>query len=343
MVDISAFAIFDVVGGGALDHLQRVALAEMDVPVGRVVYTPILNDAGGFKADLTIMRLGESTFRIVTGGLDGPRDFKWFSDHLPEDGSAALVDVSSAWCTLGVWGPRARDVVAAITDADMTHEGFPFARCRHIEIGTVPVLASRISYVGELGWELYAPIEQGAVLWDLVREAGRPHGIVPAGIGVYGTTGRIEKGYRLFGAELESEYNVVEAGMQRPTVKDASFVGKEAHLRHREEEQAAILCTLTVDDPTSRSGVKRYMLGREPILTPDGERIVDRRGRGSYVTSAGSGPSVGKHVLLAYLPPGHAREGDKLLVQYMGERYPVTIDVVGSRPLFDPENSRIRC
>jgi glycine cleavage system aminomethyltransferase T len=343
MVDISAFAIFDVVGGGALDHLQRVALAEMDVPVGRVVYTPILNDAGGFKADLTIMRLGESTFRIVTGGFDGPRDFKWFSDHLPEDGSASLVDVSSAWCTLGVWGPRARDVVASITDADMTHEGFPFARCREIEIGTVPVLASRISYVGELGWELYAPIEQGAVLWDLVREAGRPHGLVPAGIGVYGTTGRIEKGYRLFGAELESEYNVVEAGMQRPTVKDADFVGREAHLRHREEEPAAILCTLTVDDPTSRSGVKRYMLGREPILTPDGRRIVDRKGRGSYVTSAGSGPSVGKHVLLAYLPPEHAREGDKLLVQYMGERYPVTIDVVGSRPLFDPENARIRC
>jgi glycine cleavage system aminomethyltransferase T/glycine/D-amino acid oxidase-like deaminating enzyme len=342
MIDLSAFAIFDVVGPGALDYLQRVALAEMDVEPGRVVYTPILNGQGGFKSDLTIMRLDDARFRIVTGGLDGPRDKKWFSDHLPEDGSASLLETTSAWCTLGVWGPRARDLVSSVTSDDVSHEGFPFARCRWIEIGPVRVLASRISYVGELGWELYAPMEQGRALWDVLWEAGQPLGLIPAGIGVYGTTGRIEKCYRLFGAELESEYNVVEAGMQRPKVKEADFVGKEAHLRHREEEPAALLCTLTVDDPTSSTGVKRYMLGREPILTPEGERIVDRKGRGSYVTSAGSGPSVGKHVLMAYLPPPHAQEGNRLLVQYMCERYPVTVEVVGSRALFDPENTRVR-
>jgi glycine cleavage system aminomethyltransferase T len=343
MIDLSAFHILDIAGGGALEFVQGVALAECDVPVGRVIYTPILNAHGGFKSDLTIMRVGENHFRVVTGGMDGPRDRKWFSDHLPEDGSASLLDVTSAWCTLGLWGPRARDVLSSVTDADVSHEGFPFIRFKHVQIGPVDAIASRISYVGELGWEIYAPMEQGAALWDIIWEAGQPHGIVPAGIGVYGTTGRIEKGYRLFGAELESEYNVVEAGMARPTVKDADFVGKEAYLRHREEEPAALLCTLTVDDPTSSSGVKRYMLGREPILTPDGARIVDSKGRSSYVTSAGSGPSVGKHVLLAYLPPEHAVEGNKLLVQYMGERYPVTVDVAGSRPLFDPENARIRC
>jgi glycine cleavage system aminomethyltransferase T/glycine/D-amino acid oxidase-like deaminating enzyme len=342
MIDLSAFAIFDVVGGGAMEFLQGVALAEVDVPVGRVIYTPILNGHGGFKSDLTMMRLGERHYRIVTGGMDGPRDFKWFSDNLPEDGSASLLDVTSALCTVGVWGPRARDLVASVTDADMSHEGFPFVRCRDIQVGPVRVLASRISYVGELGWELYAPMEQGQALWDVLWEAGRPLGVIPAGIGVYGTTGRIEKGYRLFGAELESEYSVVEAGMQRPTVKDADFVGKQAYVRHREAEPAALLCTLTVDDPTSSSGVKRYMMGREPILTPDGERIVDAKGRGSYVTSAGSGPSVGKHVLMAYLPPQHAVEGNALQVLYMGERYPVTVAVAGSRPLFDPENARIR-
>jgi glycine cleavage system aminomethyltransferase T/glycine/D-amino acid oxidase-like deaminating enzyme len=342
MIDLSAFAIYDVVGPGALDYLQGVALAEMDVPVGRVVYTPILNGHGGFKSDLTIMRVDDSQFRIVTGGMDGPRDFKWFRDHLPEDGSASLLDVTSAWCTLGLWGPRARDLLSSVTDADVSHESFPFVRCRWIEIGPVSVLASRISYVGELGWELYAPMEQGQALWDVLWEAGQPLGLVPAGIGVYGTTGRIEKGYRLYGAELESEYTVVEAGMQRPKVKDADFVGKAAHLRHREEEPAAVLCTLTVDDHTSAAGVKRYMLGREPILTQDGRRIVDRKGRGSYVTSAGSGPSVGKHVLMAYLPPEHAVEGNALLVKYMGEDYPVTVEVAGSRPLFDPENTRIR-
>jgi glycine cleavage system aminomethyltransferase T len=186
-------------------------------------------------------------------------------------------------------------------------------------------------------------MEQGRALWDVLWDAGRPHGLIPSGIGVYGTTGRIEKGYRLYGAELESEFDVVEAGMQRPTVKEADFVGKEAHLRHREAEPAALLSTLTVDDPTSSSGVKRYPLGREPILSADGERLVDSKGRGSYVTSAGSGPSVGKHVLMAYLPPEHAREGNKLLIQYMGERYPVTVAVAGSRSLFDPENARVRC
>ncbi len=342
MVDLSAFSIIDVVGGGSLDYLQRVALAEMDVPVGRVVYTPILNHEGGFKADLTIMRLGERQFRIVTGGMDGPRDWKWFSDLLPEDGSASLVDVTSAWCTVGVWGPRARDVLASITSEDISHEGFPFGRSRWVDLGTVHTLMSRISYVGELGWEIYAPFEQGRALWDTIWEAGQPFGLRPAGIGVYGTTGRIEKGYRLYGAELESEYNVVEAGMTRPSVKDSDFVGKAAYLRHREEEPAATLCTLTVDDNTSSSGVKRYMLGREPILTLDGERIADAKGRPAYVTSAGSGPSVGKHILMAYLPPAQAREGEKLLVQYMGERYPVTVAVAGSRSLFDPENERIR-
>jgi glycine cleavage system aminomethyltransferase T len=289
------------------------------------------------------MRLGDSHFRIVTGGMDGPRDFKWFRDNLPADGSAAILDATSAWTTIGLWGPRARDVLSSVTSADVSHEGFPFVRCRELEVGPVTVLASRISYVGELGWELYVPFEQGQALWDILWEAGQPHGIVPAGIGVYGTTGRIEKGYRLFGAELESEYNVVEAGMQRPTVKDADFVGKEAHLRHREEEPATLLCTLTLDDATSSSGVKRYMMGREPVLMPGRGRIVDARGRGSYVTSAGSAPSVGTHAMLAYLPPEHAVEGNKLEVQYMGERYPVTVAVVGSRPLFDPENARIRC
>jgi glycine cleavage system aminomethyltransferase T/glycine/D-amino acid oxidase-like deaminating enzyme len=344
MIDLSAFAIFDVVGAGALDYLQRMALAEMDVAVGRVVYTPILDQNGGFKADLTIMRLGENAFRIVTGGLDGPRDRKWFEDHLPGDGSAALDDVTSAWCTLGLWGPRARDVLESTTGDDVSHEGFPFARCRWIDVGPARVLASRISYVGELGWELYAPMEQGAAMWDTVWEAGQQFGIVPAGIGVYGTTGRIEKGYRLYGAELETEYNVVEAGMERRSVKDSDFIGKEAHLRHRDEEPAAILCTLSVDDNTSPSnGAQRYMLGREPILTARGERIVDRKGRSAYVTSAGSGPSVGKHLLLAYLPPEHAEEGNGLKVQYMGDRYPVTVAVKGSRSLFDPENTRVRC
>jgi len=323
MIDLSAFAIFDVTGPGALDVVQRLALRQMDVAVGRAVYTPLLTPGGGFRSDLTIMRLDEECFRVVTGAAHGRSDLKWFADHLPADGSAQVHDLTSSWCTLGLWGPRARDILASVTSDDVTHE-------------------SRISYVGELGWELYVPFEQGARLWDVIAQAGAPHAIVPAGIGVYGTTGRLEKCYRAYGFELDGEYNVVEAGMAWGAVKEEPFVGREAHLRHREEEPAALLCTLTVDDHTSASGVRRYMLGNEPILTRDGRALIDRHGRRSFATSAGAGPSIGKHILMSYLPPEHAAVGAQLAVEYMGERYPVTVEVVGATPIFDPENARIR-
>ena len=195
------------------------------------------------------------------------------------------------------------------------------------------MLASRISYVGDLGWELYVPIEQGARLWDVLWEAGSPHGLTACGIGVYGTTGRLEKGYRAFGAELESEYNVVEAGMARPTVKEQDFVGKEAHLRHRDEEPAAILCTLTIDDHTSAAGVKRYPLGREPITLRDGDAARPTpRAAAPTSRAPAPAPSLGKYILMAYLPPEHAVEGSsELAVEYMNERFPVTVDVVGAR------------
>jgi glycine cleavage system aminomethyltransferase T/glycine/D-amino acid oxidase-like deaminating enzyme len=342
MVDLTAFAIFDLVGPSALDVVQRVAMRQMDVPVGRVVYTPLLTPSGGFKQDLTIMRLGDERFRVVTGGAYGMSDLKWFADHLPADGTAQIHDQTGSWCTLGLWGPRARDILGAVTGADISHEGFPFARCATIEVGPLSVLASRISYVGDLGWELYVPIEQGAKLWDLIAEAGAPHGIIPAGIGVYGTTGRLEKGYRAYGAELDGEYNVVEAGMAWGPVKPQDFIGKEAHVRHREEGPATVMCTLTVDDHTSASGVKRYMLGGEPIVTPDGAPLLDAHGRRSYVTSAGAGPSIGKHILMGYLPPEHAVVGGRLAVEYMNERYPVTVASADSTSVFDPDNSRIR-
>ncbi len=342
MVDLSAFAIFDVTGPGALPFMQTMCVGQMDVAPGRVVYTPLLNPHGGIKADLTVMRLDERHFRIVTGGGLGMVDKKRFVDHLPADGSAHLADLTSAICTIGVWGPRARDLVRAASDDDFSNAGFPFATCRTVAFANVRVLASRISYVGELGWELYLPMEQGACLWDRLWEVGQKSGVVPIGIGVYATTGRLEKCYRAHGNELDQEFTLVEAGMARPTVKPQDFIGKAAYLRQRAEAPAAILCTLTVDDHASKSGVKRYMLGREPILGLDGESLTDRHGRRSYVTSAGAGPSVGQHILMSYLPPEHARVGAKLTVEYMGESYPVTVRVAGSQPLFDPENRRLK-
>jgi glycine cleavage system aminomethyltransferase T len=307
-----------------------------------VIYTPLLNTAGGIVADLTIIRLARDRYRVVTGGGLGMRDRKWFTDHLPADGSAQLADLTSALYTVGVWGPRARDLVRSIARDDLSNEAVPFGTARAVDLGSVRTLMSRISYVGELGWEIYCPMEEGLRLWDALWEAGQPHGVIAAGIGVYATTGRLEKGYRAHGAELELEFDLVEAGMARPRVKDADFVGKAAYLEQRSRPPAAVLCTLTVDDPTSASGVKRYMMGREPILSADGKALVDAKGRRSYVTSAGSGPSLGKHLLMAYLPPAEAVEGNHHLVEYFGERYRVTVAVAGSTPLFDPTNARIR-
>ena len=341
LVDLTAFAIFDIVGPGSLDVVQRAAVRQMDVAVGKVIYTPVLGINGGFKSDLTIMRLAHDQFRVVTGGAHGMADKKWFSDLLPADGSAQLVDLTTAYTTLGIWGPNARAILRAITNADVSHEGFPFGTCKVIEVGPLRVLASRISYVGDLGWELYVQIEQGAKLWDLIWEAGKKHGLIPVGIGVYGTTGRLEKSYRAYGNELETEYNVIEAGMGLAKVKPQDFVGKAAYLKHRESEPAAILCSATVDDHTSSSGEKRYMLGREVILTPDKKIITDSHGRRSYVTSAGSAPSLGKHVLMTYLPPQHAKVGEKLLVEYLGDFYPITVVSTTSTPLFDSANERI--
>ncbi len=342
IVDLSAFAIFDVVGPGALEAVQSIVVAQSDVPLGRVIYTPVLDGRGGFRSDLTVMRLAHDRFRVVTGGAHGMVDRKWFADRMPKDGTASVVDLTSAYTTIGLWGPNARDILGELTRDDISHEGFKFGSCRDIETDSMSVLASRISYVGELGWELHTPIEQGARLWSLLHEAGAPHGAVPVGIGVYGTTGRIEKGYRAFGFELDSERTIIEAGMQRPKVKAADFVGREAYLKQRAEEPKTVLCTLTVDDHTSSSGIKRYMLGGEPLLTASGGVLTDDHGHRPYVTTAGSAPSLGKHVLMAYLPPSEATVGNQLSVSYMEERYPVTVGSADASALFDPTNDRIK-
>jgi glycine cleavage system aminomethyltransferase T/glycine/D-amino acid oxidase-like deaminating enzyme len=340
VVDLSAFEIFDITGPGALDAVQVTCVAQCDVPVGKVVYTPVLDAAGGFKADLTVMRLGDDHFRVVTGAAHGPSDRSWFAAHCGPE--ATLTNHTDEIATIGLWGPRARDVLASLTSDDVSDAGFGFLTCREIPVSGISVLASRISYVGELGWEFYVATDDAAQLWEALLEAGASYGVVPVGIGVYGTTGRIEKGYRAVGTELDAERTIVEAGMQRPKVKAADFVGKEAYLAQREAEPQAVLCTLVVEDHTSASGIKRYMLGGEPILRRSGESLTDGHGHHPYVTTAGSAPSLGKHLLLAYLPPAEAVLGNELAVSYMEELYPVTVGSVDATPLLDPANERIR-
>ena len=348
MVDLTAFNEFDVEGPGALDYLQHLTVNSVAVPVGRSVYTPLLTADGGFRTDLTIMRLGEQHFRVVTGAFDGGRDKYWFTRNLPDDGSVTFTDRTSAMCTIGVWGPKAQATMATIVTGqhepyDVTQEGFPYGHVRDVLIDGVPCTMFRISYVGENGWEVYTNMEHGLRVWDTIWSAGEAFDIRPIGIGVYAVTGRLEKGYRLMGAELESEYDPVEAGLARPKVKSADFIGKDAYLAAREAGPAATLCTLEMLDHTSSEGIERFPTGgNEPIVTPDGERIVDAHGRVSRVTSAGAGPSLGAFLLMAYLPPEHAVEGTELGVVYMDEQYPVRVARVGSRPLFDPDDERMK-
>ncbi len=342
IVDLTAFSIFDIVGPEALDVVQRTCVSQCDVAVGKVIYTPVLDAKGGFKSDLTVMRLGVDHFRVVTGGAHGKADEKTFRDQLPAAGSTTLTELTDQISTIGVWGPQARTILASLTSDDVSHEGFGFGACREISVDGITVLASRISYVGELGWELYVSFADAAALWSKLLAAGLPLGARPVGIGVYGTTGRIEKGYRAYGAELDGERSIIEVGMARPRVKAADFIGKEAYLKQRDAAPETTLCTLTVEDHTSASGVKRYMLGGEPILSLTGESLVNGHGHPAYVTTAGSAPSLGKHILMAFLPVDQAVVGNKLQVSYMEELYPVTVGSVDSTSLFDPANDRIR-
>ena len=342
LVDLSAFQIFELSGPGAVAFAEYLAVNKVDKPVGTSVYTPWLTPDGGFHSDLTMMRTADDTVRIVTGAFDGGRDQFWVKKWMPTDGSVNFANRTEEITTIGLWGPNSPAILAKLTDCDLSQEGSPYGSLRSINVAGIAATIFRVSYVGETGWEIYTSWDNGPAVWDALVEAGADHGLRPTGMGVYGTTGRIEKGYRLMGAELESEYNPVEAGLARPRVKAADFIGKEAYLAAREAGPAAVMCTLTVDDNTDSQGRRRYMQGgNEPILTKDGERIVDAHGRVSRVTTAGGGPSVAKHVLLGYLPPEHAEIGTQLDVMYVNERFPVTVAAT-TGATFDPDNVRLK-
>ena len=342
VVDLSAFQIYELEGPGAVEYADRLAVNKVDVPVGRSIYTPWLTADGGFHSDLTMMRLGEDRVRIVTGVFDGGRDEFWTRRHMPTDGSVSFRNITEQVTTLGLWGPNAPAVLSQLTDQDLSQTDSPYGSIVDAEVAGLPCQLFRISYVGDNGWEIYAAWDDGPALWDALMEAGADLGIRPTGGGVYGSSGRLEKGYRLMGAELESEYNPVEAGLARPRVKAADFIGKEAYLAVREAgDPEVLMCTLTVEDQTDGRGRNRHMMGgNEPILTPDGGRITDSHGRVSRVTSAGYGPSVGRHLLMAYLPRELAVSGTDLQVMYMNELYPVEVATTGA--VFDPTDSRMK-
>ena len=273
--DLTPFTKVEVEGPGAADWLNRVCASEIDRPVGRIVYTTVLDHAGGTVCDLTVTRLGDDRFLVVTGGGSGPRDVAWLRYHLPEGGGVRMRDVTSSMAVVGLWGPRARDVLAKLTDSDLSTEAFGYMAARSIEVGPVPALALRISYVGELGYELYVATEHGRWLWDSLFAAGEQDGVVPVGTAAFNSL-RVEKGYRFAGVDMHTEYSPVEAGLGfTVNLSKSSFIGREAALREREAGPSRRLCCLVLDDPNAAP------LGYEPLLA--GEHAV------GYVTSADFG------------------------------------------------------
>ena len=323
--DMTPFAKIEVSGPGALEYLQRTTSNQMDRPVGRTTYTSMLNERGGIRCDLTVTRLGPDRFLVVTGGGTGPLDLHWMRQNLPGDGSVALADISSSLCCIGLWGPRSRDLLERVTTSGVGRSDFRYMSARQIDVEEVPVLAIRISYVGELGWELYAPTEFGSRLWDILWEAGRPLGLAAAGGGAFDSL-RLEKGYRLWGNDIHTEYSPLEAGLDFAVRLDkGDFIGRAALIQALEEGITRRLSCLVLDDPS------HVVMGKEPIL--DGAERV------GYVTSANFGYTVGKSIAYGYLPVERAEVGGRLEIEYFGRRYPAT---VSEEPLYDPAMSRLR-
>ena len=341
MFNLSHFALYDVSGPDAEALMEYLCVAKVggNTPIGKGVYTHFLDHAGGVRADLTVVRLSDNHYRVIDGGDTGNRDFVWMKRIAEDHGFNALVeDRTEDFTCIGLWGPNARSTLQKIVDDPhaLSLESFPFAAVRSINVGGVNVSAFRISYVGEQGWELHCKYEDGLALWDAIAGLG----VTPVGVETYANSRRLEKSLRLQNADLLTEYNLLEADLARPKVKAADFHGKTAYLEQRQlEHQAAYLCTMTMTENIDANGVARYPVGSWPIMDAQtGDVLTDSRGRRSYVTSIAFGPTLGKNIALGYLPYEYCQEGREVAMEYFCERFAMTVEAVGYKPLYDPEN-----
>src|SRR3954447_2768969 len=317
LFDESSFAKIEVAGPGAADYLEWLCDNRVARGVGQITYTQMLNARGGIECDFTVTRVEEELFSIVTGTAFGNHDLSWIRRNAPADGSVRVSDVTSRWACFGLWGPRARDVLAPLTPDPLD---FGYMTMRDLAVGDVPVRALRVTFTGELGWELYCPTEFGAALWRTLWEAGEPHGLAAGGYRAIDTLRR-EKGSRVWAADITPDETPYEAGLGFCVAKDKAFAGRDA-LEAR--EPAKRLCCLVLEDPRS------VALGNEPVRV-EGE-IVGR------VTTGGYGYTVGRSIAYAYLPPDH-EVGTAVEVDIFGRWI---AGEVAAEPLFDPRGERVR-
>jgi len=325
MFNIGTFTKIEVSGRGALGFLEYVAANKIDRPVGKVVYTALCDEAGGIRADVTITRTADDKFLVLTGAGTGPSDITWLQSHAPDDGSVMLSDVTSTYTGIGLWGPEARGVLQKVVDEDLSNEAFPYFTARQITIDAIPAYALRLSYVGELGWEIYCRADCGLLMWDLLWEAGRDHAIIALGAGAFNSL-RLEKGYRSWGTDIDTAFTPYEAGLGWAVrLSKGDFLGRNALLKRKGKGVRRKLCCMTFDDPEA------VALGKEPIV--GGERTL------GYVTSADYGYSVGRFIFYGYLPLAYADPGTQVDIQYFDRRYRATVT---TEPLFDPKMTRLR-
>lgn len=320
LYDMTPLKRLEVAGPGALDLLQRLTTNQLNKSVGSVTYTLALDEAGGVRSDLTVARLGPDRFQV---GANGNLDLDYFQRQLPTDGSVQVRDITGGTCCIGVWGPRARDLVQPLSRQDFSGANLKYFRAIQARIGGVPVTAMRLSYVGELGWEIYTSAENGLRLWDVLWTAGQRFGVIAAGRAAFNSL-RLEKGYRSWGTDMTTEHNPYEAGLGfavRPA--KGEFVGREAIDGLSEDTVSRKLTCLTIDDGHS------VVLGSEPVFR-NGEPA-------GYVTSAAFGHTIGRPIAYAWLPTSPV--GTKVDIQYFGRKIAATVT---AEPLVDPEMTKIR-
>ena len=317
LYDMTALKRIEITGPGATAYLQRLATGNVGRSVGSVTYCLLLDERGRIRSDITVSRLGPERYQV---GGNGALDVDWFTRHLPEDRSVDVRDITAGTCCLGVWGPHARDLVQRVCRDDIS--GLKYFRAKQVYVGMVPVTALRLSYVGELGYELYTNADMGAKLWDTLWEAGQDYGIFAGGRGAF-TSLRLEKGYRSFGADMTWDHYPAEAGLGFAVrIDKGDFIGRSALV---DAPMRARLCCLTIADPV------KVVVGKEPVY--DGDRCV------GYVTSAAYGYTVGVGIAYAWLPSELSRPGTSVHIGYFDERIPAT---VSAEPLFDPDMTRLR-
>ncbi len=323
LIDQTSFAKFEITGPGALDAVQWLSVADMDKPIGTVTYTQLCNTGGGIECDLTMTRLGRQHWYVVTGSAFGAHDMGWIRSNSPDDGTVQIRDLTSANAVINLCGPMARHVLQAVSEDDVSNEALRYATARDITIGAAPVLAMRIGYVGELGWELHVPTSYAAHVYELLHEAGRQHGIANVGYRTIDTL-RMEKGYLYWSTDITPDTSPWEAGLSwRVNLRKGDFCGRDALVAQREAGVARKLCTFTLEETA-------YPVSGEAIIADD--TVV------GFTTSANFGHTIGKPIAHGYLPIELA-DRTAFVIEVYGEPIPATRH---EDALYDPRNERLK-